>query len=183
MKKDDLIKCYIKNELLDIEKVINDFTPYIYTVISNKKYDINEEDKEEIISDVFLAVWKNQKKLDLNKKMSFYLVGITNNLLNKKMRKRSKTVDISEYENALSSIKDFEEKIESSEKNKIIISEINKMKDEDKTIFMLYYYNSKSIKDIAKEINITEEKVKSRLFRIRKKLKRLLLKRGYSYNG
>jgi len=99
------------------------------------------------------------------------------------MRKRNKTVDISEYENTLSIIKDFEEKIESSEKNKIIISEINKMKDEDKTIFMLYYYNSKSIKDIAKEINITEEKVKSRLFRIRKKLKRLLLKRGYSYNG
>jgi len=183
MKKDDLIKYYLEDELLNIEKVINDFTPYVYTVITNKKYDITEEDKEEIISDVFLAVWKNQKKLDMNKKMSIYLSGIANNLLSKKMRKRNKIVDISEYENTLSIIKDFEEKIESSEKNKIIISEINKMKDEDKTIFMLYYYNSKSIKDIAKEINITEEKVKSRLFRIRKKLKRLLLKRGYSYNG
>lgn len=183
MKKDDLIKYYLVDELLNIEKVINDFTPYVYTVITNKKYDITEEDKEEIISDVFLAVWKNQKKLDMNKKMSIYLSGIANNLLSKKMRKRNKIVDISEYENTLSIIKDFEEKIESSEKNKIIISEINKMKDEDKNIFMLYYYNSKSIKDIAKEINITEEKVKSRLFRIRKKLKRLLLKRGYSYNG
>jgi len=183
MKKDDLIKYYLEDELLNIEKVINDFTPYVYTVITNKKYDITEEDKEEIISDVFLAVWKNQKKLDMNKKMSIYLSGIANNLLSKKMRKRNKIVDISEYENTLSIIKDFEEKIESSEKNKIIISEINKMKDEDKTIFMLYYYNSKSIKEIAKEINITEEKVKSRLFRIRKKLKRLLLKRGYSYNG
>lgn len=183
MKKDDLIKYYIKNELLDIEKVINDFTPYIYTVITNKKYDIAEEDKEEIISDVFLAVWKNQKKLDVNKKMSFYLSGIANNLLSKKMRKRNKTVDINEYENTLSTIKDFEHEIESSEKSKIIINEINKMKDEDRNIFMLYYYNSKSLKEIAEEINITEGKAKSRLFRIRKKLKRLLEKRGYSYNG
>ena len=60
---------------------------------------------------------------------------------------------------------------------------VNNMKQEDKDIFILYYYNAKSIKDIANILNITENKIKSRLFRIRRKIKRGLEKRGYSYNG
>ena len=57
------------------------------------------------------------------------------------------------------------------------------IKQEDKDIFVLYYYNSKSMKEIAKILNIKENKIKSRLCRIRKKIKKILEKRGYSYNG
>ena len=60
---------------------------------------------------------------------------------------------------------------------------VNNMKQEDKDIFILYYYNAKSIKDIANILNIIENKIKSRLFRIRRKIKRGLEKRGYSHNG
>ena len=55
------------------------------------------------------------------------------------------------------------------------------MKEEDRRIFTNYYYYSKKIKEISKELNISEIKVKSRLSRIRKKLKKELEKRGYSY--
>ena len=72
---------------------------------------------------------------------------------------------------------------ELKEKNNIIINEINNIKSEDKKIFMMYYYYSKSMREISKELNIKEEKVKSRLHRIRKKIKKILEKRGYSYNG
>ena len=60
---------------------------------------------------------------------------------------------------------------------------VNNMKQEDKEIFMSYYYYAKSIKEIADTLKIAESKVKSRLFRIRKKLKKVLEKRGYSYHG
>ena len=59
--------------------------------------------------------------------------------------------------------------------------EINNMKQEDKEIFMSYYYYAKSIKEIANTLKIAETKVKSRLFRIRQKLKKVLEKRGYHY--
>ena len=46
------------------------------------------------------------------------------------------------------------------------------MKIIDRTIFLDFYYSSKSIKDIAKEQNISEFNVKQRLYRIRNKIKK-----------
>ena len=46
------------------------------------------------------------------------------------------------------------------------------MKEIDKTIFLDFYYSSKSIKDIAKEQKMSEFSVKQRLYRIRNKIKK-----------
>lgn len=179
--KNRLIQEYIENGVLDIERVMLEFTPYIYTIINNKKIILNEEDKEEVISDVFLAVWKNQNKLELDRKMSLYIGGIANNIISKKLSQICNFFDINEYENNLFILENFDLKIENKDKTDLILREIENMKQEDKKIFILYYYHSKSLKEISEELNIKEEKIKSRLFRIRKKLKKVLEKRGYSY--
>lgn len=181
MKERKLIKQYIENNKLNTEKIMEDFTPYIYTIISNKNSALKEEDIEEIISDVYVAIWKNRTNLDKNKEMSAYIGGITNNIFCKKIRKLKNEIDIDDCKNNLYDIESVETKVENTEKSDLVINEINNMKQEDKTIFISYYYHSKSIKQIAKEINISEEKVKSRLFRIRRKLKKVLERRGYNY--
>lgn len=173
----------MQDNKLNIEEVMINYTPYIYTIIKNKNSSLTNEDIEEIISDVFLATWKNQSKLDRDKELSAYLVGITKNLYNKKMRSKKNSVNIESLNDNLFEIESVEYKIENTEKQNLIIMLIDNMKQEDKDIFMLYYYNSKTIKEIANMLNITENKVKSRLFRIRKKIKKGLEKRGYSYNG
>lgn len=183
MKETNIIKQYIENEKLNIEKIINDYTPYLYTIVNNKRSNLKEEDIEEIISDVFLAVWKNQKKLDKDKRMSSYLGGITQNIYNKKIKKLKDNIDINCYENNLYQIGSLETQVENAEREKIIRQEINNMKQEDKTIFILYYYYSKSMKEISEELGIKQAKIKSRLFRIRTKLKKMLEKKGYSYDG
>ena len=88
MKESNLIKNYMQDNKLNIEEVMINYTPYIYTIIKNKNSSLTNEDIEEIISDVFLATWKNQSKLDRDKELSAYLVGITKNLYNKKMRSK-----------------------------------------------------------------------------------------------
>ena len=183
MNKINLIKSYMVKNELNIEKVMQDYTAYVYTILINKGLKLSEQDIEEIISDVFLAVWKNQKNLDIDKEMSAYLAGITKNIYIKKVRHYKSTIDIDDYKNNLYETENLEFKTENTEKYDLVIVEINKMKNEDKRIFMSYYYYAKSIKDIANELNISEDKVKSRLFRIRRKLKKMLEKRGYSYNG
>ena len=72
---------------------------------------------------------------------------------------------------------------EEREKTELIRKATNQLKQEDITIFNLYYYSSRKIKEIANIMNIPEFKVKSRLYRIRKKLKKELEKGGYSYDG
>lgn len=183
MKKTNLIENYIQNNQLNIEQVIQDFTPYVYKILSNKNSNLTEEDSEEIISDVFLAVWKNQKRLDVSKDMSSYLAGITNHIFCKKVKNLKNDSDINDYENTLYTQESIDQKTEQKEKNDFIIKELNKMKQEDKNIFMSYYYYSKNVNEIAKELNLSEQKIKSRLFRIRKKLKKILEKRGYTYHG
>ena len=183
MKKEKLIKQYIENDKLNIEKVMKDYTNYLYVIVNNKNFKLTQEDIEEIVSDVFLAVWKNQKQLDIQKEMSSYLAGVVNHLYNKKLRNFKNLIDIEDYENQLQNTKNIEQEIEDRQKNHLILQEINAMKQEDQDIFLYYYYYAKSIKEIAKELHITESKVKSRLFRIRNKLKRKLGKRGYSYYG
>ena len=63
MKKENLIKQYVEKDNLNIEKVMEDYTNYLYVIVKNKNFKLTEEDIEEIVSDVFLAVWKNQKQL------------------------------------------------------------------------------------------------------------------------
>ena len=49
-------------------------------IIKNMARDnLSKEDIEEIISDTYLILWNNQYKLDLDKKLSSYLVGIVKN--------------------------------------------------------------------------------------------------------
>ena len=38
-------------------------------IIKNSGYLFSNEDIEEIASDVFLVIWKNKEKLDINKKL------------------------------------------------------------------------------------------------------------------
>lgn len=50
------IKEYIIDQKLDIANIIKDFAGYIFVIIKNSKYNFNDEDIEEIASDVFLIL-------------------------------------------------------------------------------------------------------------------------------
>ena len=63
---------------------------YVYVIIKNSKYGFNNEDIEEIASDVFLAIWQSRNKLEINKEITPYIAGITKNLILKKQKKNKK---------------------------------------------------------------------------------------------
>ncbi|MBO6232606.1 MAG: sigma-70 family RNA polymerase sigma factor, partial [Clostridia bacterium] len=76
-KLNDKIWQYVENNKLQMEKIIELYTNYICKIIRNSYFNISDEDMEEITLDVFLTLWKNQYKLDLNKNLSSYIAGIT----------------------------------------------------------------------------------------------------------
>lgn len=176
------IREYIFDQKLDITNIIKEFAGYVFVIIRNNKYNFSSEDIEEIASDVFLVIWQNRNKLDINKEIKPYIAGITKNLILKKQRLiTNQNLDIECVEKTIPNNVDVYSTTVEREKTTIIMEELKKMKEEDRKIFMNYYYYSKKIKDISKELNISEIKVKSRLSRIRKKLKKELEKRGYGY--
>ena len=101
---------YYKNNEIDMDQIIEDFTPYITTIINkgtNNK--LSFEDKEEIYSDTFFILWKNRNRLNINVSLNSYLAGITKNLIKEKYRKLKIVYDISDFENdVLNSVNMYE---------------------------------------------------------------------------
>ena len=59
---------YMDGKILNIELAMKDYNNYIYKIIRNNYNNFSDEDVEEIILDVFLTLWNNQNKLDINQK-------------------------------------------------------------------------------------------------------------------
>lgn len=179
--KDKKIYDYIRNNELQIEKALKDYTNYVYTIIRKACSELSKEDIEEINLDVFLTLWKNQNKLNTNNNMSSYIAGITKNLIKQKYRFIKINDNILDYEEHLISNLNIELIHSKNEQNAIIVNELKKLKEEKRSIFILYYYEDKSIKQISSLKKLSESKVKTELFRIRKKLEAALKKKGYDF--
>ena len=165
-----------------MEQIVQEYSAYAYTVVKNMTSGaISKEDIEEIVVDTFFILWKKQFTLDDEIKITAYLVGIIKNLVRKKAKKLEFNDDLAIYENRLVSQFDLNEEIREREQSKIIENTLQNMSKEENEIFRSYYYAGKKGKDIAKELNITESKVKTKLHRIRKKIKKELMKGGYDY--
>ena len=179
MKNKNEINMYIKNDELDLEKIVDEFSGYVHKIIKNMAI-LSDEDMEEIISDTFFILWKNKDKLDREKLLSSYIAGIARNLVKEKARVIKINVDISNYENVLQDCQNIDVLCEQREKILIIESTVKSMKEDDIFIFNCYYYSSMKMKEIANILNVSEFNVKSKLYRIRKKIKNDLMKGGYS---
>lgn len=180
MKK-ETIALYIKGEgILDIEEIIQCYNSYVYKMLKNSIS--NESDIEEILADVFIIFWNNYKKLDSTTEIKPYLIGITRNLIKKKYREYSTTnQNIELCEDAIVENINIEELAENGEKSQIISNTLANMKNVDRKIFLMFYYNQKKIREIANILKISEAKVKVILYRTRKLIKKNLKERGYNY--
>lgn len=177
---EEIIELFEEDGILNIEKIVNRYNAYIYKILRNSIS--NESDIEEIVSDVFIIFWRNYKRLDRKTKIKPYLVGITKNLIKKKYRDYSINIEnIELYENDIVYSIDTQELAENKEKSIIISESLSKIKDLDRNIFIMFYYNQKKIKDISQILKISETKVKVILYRVRKLIRRNLKERGYNY--
>lgn len=178
MNQDKIIQYYMINDELDLNKIVLDYTNYIHTIISNMTNGfLTNEDLEEIISDVFLVIWKNKDKLDKNAILKPYIAGVTKNIIRNRLRNNKVTEEIPEF---FSDNLDLECVVEGKDEYNIISVELEKM-GEDSKIFIMFYYNGMKSKDIAKKCGLTEFNVNTKLHRIRKRLKKALSERGYNY--
>ena len=170
--KNEILKDYLVNKTIDIDKIIDDFYGYVYMITKNgASIYITDEDIEEIISDVFVALWKNGRKLSEGTELKPYIAGITKNIIKNKYRKSELKFDLSEYENRLISNNDLEKITEENDQNDIIKSTLKELKSQEYQVFIMFYSEGKTVKEIAKILNFSESKVKVVLHRVRKKIK------------
>lgn len=183
MEDKTINKYILDNYELNLKQIVEDYSNYIYTIIKNMSNNLlKEEDTEELISDVLFAVWKNKEKVEKHLELKPYIAGITKNVVKNKLRSSNPTYEIDDsiYDN-LQDTSNLEEILCRKEQMKEINKELDKMKKNDKEIFISFYCYGKKSKKIAEELNLTESNINTKLHRIKKKLKKALDKRGNLY--
>ncbi len=127
----------------------------------------NEADIEDVVQETMLILYTKLSKLKDNAKFEIWLYKILINQCNKKYRKnRINLLSLETIENQKTY--SSEEKIE----DKLDYEKILDMfPSKDKIILLLYYSNGYTTKQIAKILNKNENTVKTKLRRMKQKIK------------
>lgn len=172
MKK-EILKDYLLNGKIDIDRLLDNFYGYVYIVVKNGiSIYLKDEDIEEIISDVFIAVWKNSKVLSNTIDIKAYLSGTAKNIIKNKYRKNEINFSIFDYEEKLIDNNNLEKQAEENEQNIIIKDTLQTLKKEEYAVFIMFYYENRTVKEIAEYLNCTIGKVKIILHRVRKRIRK-----------
>ena len=145
----------------------------------------NEQDAEECVNDTYLGLWNTIPPARPNVFSSF-IVKITRNIAMKKItywnaKKRAVkvTMSFSELDECVMAPEGMEHDIEAKDLLHCLENFIGGLDYLSRNMFLRRYWFFDSIEDIAIRFSVSESKVKSQLFRIRKKLRVRLIDEGY----
>lgn len=169
--EEKLLLRLLKKEYSALNEAIELYTPYLSTVLYNMAgAALKKEDAEEIISDVFVCLWKNAERIDLKKGgIRCYIAACARNFALKRLKKARNDVCLDDTE--ISTEDNFEdEKLY----NAYLWEAVMSLGEPDNEIFVRYYKFGEKLKTIAKATHLSVSAVKSRMFRGKRKLKILL---------
>ena len=154
-----------------IDDAIRVYTPYLSTVLYNMVGNIlSKEDIEEIVSDVFVVLWKNAERIDPQKgTVRSYISATARNFALKRLNKRTEHTNIDDIE-----IEDEASSIEESAAGSAVWDAVMSLGEPDNEIFVRYYKFDEKIRDISKATGLNISTVKTRLSRGKRKLRKIL---------
>ncbi len=138
----------------------------------------NQLDAEEIAQDAFMKAFKSLRNFKQKSKFSTWLYRIVYNTALSKIRSNKKynqSVDINSVnQHDLQSTMDTFSGLCNNERSAFLNEALNQLPENDKFLIHLYYVDEKNLKDISEITEISEDNVKIKLYRIRKKLLKML---------
>ncbi len=156
-----------KNELL---RLVLENKKIIYKVC--RSYCNNEHDREELVQEIFVQLWRASGNYDPKYKLSTWMYRISLNVAisfyRKEQRKRKSTVALDER--LLESIEVEHEHSESAQDVQHLYQFIGRLDELNKALMLLYLDNH-SYKEIAEILGISETNVATKINRIKLKLK------------
>lgn len=181
MEDSKIVKLYLERNEKALYETKSKYGKYCYCIAYNILS--SHEDSEECVSDTYVSAW-NSIPPNEPKRLSTYLGKITRNLaINqyaaKRAQKRFSSAElvldeISEFiPDSTTDGRDFTSNIALKDALNFFLAGLSKT---NRIIFVRRYWYLCSIKDIAKDLGLTESNVKVTLHRLRGELKAHLIK-------
>lgn len=184
MEDEQILELYRQRDEAAIRETERKYGKYLAKIA----YDIlaNAEDSRESVSDAYLGAWNSipPHRPDV---FSAYLAKLTRRSSIDMFRRRHREKRLgSEYALSLDELEDCvtggdspEENVELAELTQAVGGYLRTLDREARTIFIGRYFFFDSIREIAACHHMSESKVKSLLFRTRKRLRDYLIKEGF----
>jgi RNA polymerase sigma factor (sigma-70 family) len=157
-------------------ELVDRYQNFVFTV-AIRIVKISEE-AEEVAQDSFIKAFDSLSTFRGDSKFSTWLYRIVyhKSLDRVKKNNRHRTYEINEEitDDSLDHIENGLEFMLSEERTKLIKDCIDMLPAEDAAIISLYYFEEQTIREIAKVTDLTEDNIKIKLYRSRKKLFSLL---------
>ncbi|NQV77724.1 MAG: RNA polymerase sigma factor [Lutibacter sp.] len=138
----------------------------------------NREEAEEISQDAFVKAFKKLDSFKGESKFSTWIYKIAYYASLDVIKKNKRFVNsenIDDFnEGDLGNIQDALEYLYENERKKVINDALLKLNEDERIILTLYYFEELSVKEISKVVNLSEDNIKTKLFRSRKKLATIL---------
>jgi RNA polymerase sigma-70 factor, ECF subfamily len=126
---------------------------------------------EDLLSEVFLDVWRQAAKFESRASVSTWLLAIARYKALSAQRRRA---DVELDEEVVATIADPaddpERALQKKDQGELIRRALAKLSPEHSEIIDLVYYHGKSVKEVAEVVDIPEATVKTRMFYARKRL-------------
>ncbi|MCJ7553302.1 MAG: RNA polymerase sigma factor [Ignavibacteriaceae bacterium] len=160
------------DQIIEFTLLFNKYKKRLYNYVLKMSADRMLTD--DIVQNVFIKLYQNLDSIRSKQSIQFWLFKAAKNELytlfrNTKLKKlynEAEDYDEIEIEDTVSVSDEFEFK----ELNKLIMNELEKISPDQKEIFILKEFSGLSYKEIAILMEIDEELVKSRLYKVRQKL-------------
>lgn len=184
MDEQRLLKRLRNKDEKALEEIIDLYNAYITTIVGSLLSSKGtKEDIEEVIEDSFIALWETAERIDYERYSSIkaYIAVIARNKAKDRLR-TIKNQDLQLIDDVLIVDNSLEELIIQKEQQRIIKETLKRLKPLDWKIFIAYYYQYKKVEEIADELQMNPQTVKTRMRRGRELLKKILIKEGYGIN-
>jgi RNA polymerase sigma-70 factor (ECF subfamily) len=139
----------------------------------------NEATAEDLISEVFLDVWRQAGKFEGRSAVSTWMLSIARfKALSALRRKPEQELDEETAEQIEDHADTPETALAKKDKAAVLRQALSKLSADHREIVDLVYYHEKSVEEVAEIVGIPEATVKTRMFYARKKLSEILKEQG-----
>ena len=167
--------------LKDLEALFKQYQPALLRFAY--KYLSNGEDAQEVVQDVFVAIWRNRERLEKSGNLKSYLFTATRNRCLNFLQKRKLEVlsfdgmtELQQRSVEASSHVDLEEEIEAAELSAQISGAIEQLPKKCRQIFILSRKEGLSYNEIAEKLGISVKTVENQIGIALKKMRQMIFK-------
>lgn len=144
---------------------------YVYRLLTD------QEDAEDVVQDLFLTLWNNRSKIEIEENVSAYLYKMAKNLALNHIRTKANYRSL--LENQQDTLSYYEENQLETEEFRIILYDcIDRLPERCKEVLLLHRVKGLKQKEIADQLSISVKTIKNQIWSSLQKIKKCMELKG-----